>query len=555
MRSASPPVRKIAILAGALALSGCVVGPDYRRPELQAPAAYLYPAGQDAALADTPWWKAFDDPVLDGLIAEALAHNRNIRIAAAHVAQAAGVLQSTRSAFYPQVGYQANGGRYRLTNDGLSAQAAGISNPTNYYQALVGASWEIDLWGRVQRLSESAQANLLATEEARRGVILTLVASVANAYLQLRGLDEQLTMAQRTRDAYAESLRLMQAKFQYGRVSQMNVDQATARLQTAETQIPRIQRDIALLQDALAILLGRNPGEIPRGKSIFELTLPAVPAGVPSQLLERRPDLAQAEQQLIAANAQIGAAKALYYPTISLTAGAGQRQHRPVEPVQGRHAQLELRRHAGRADLHRRRDRRAGGAGRSRAARCAGVVPAGDPERLCRRRQCAGHAHDADRTTGGAGEAGQRAARLLAAGATAVRCRPRALFDRAAGRAGAVPGRAGLGRRPGEAVPRRSSASTRRWAVAGSARRTSSPPSARRPAQRREVNGGANHGQVRQVQVEEVGARSRRRSRRRSPPNGHHKPRRHRARRRLRQTVEATPTARRSTRSPTSRPS
>jgi multidrug efflux system outer membrane protein len=316
-------VRKIAILAGALALSGCVVGPDYRRPELQAPAAYLYPAGQDAALADTPWWKAFDDPVLDGLIAEALAHNRNIRIAAAHVAQAAGVLQSTRSAFYPQVGYQANGGRYRLTNDGLSAQAAGISNPTNYYQALVGASWEIDLWGRVQRLSESAQANLLATEEARRGVILTLVASVANAYLQLRGLDEQLTMAQRTRDAYAESLRLMQAKFQYGRVSQMNVDQATARLQTAETQIPRIRRDIALLQDALAILLGRNPGEIPRGKSIFELTLPAVPAGVPSQLLERRPDLAQAEQQLIAANAQIGAAKALYYPTISLTAGLG----------------------------------------------------------------------------------------------------------------------------------------------------------------------------------------------------------------------------------------
>jgi multidrug efflux system outer membrane protein len=322
---AAPRQASSAVAAALLAalLAGCVVGPDYRRPDIQAPPAYLYPAGEDAALADTEWWKAFGDPVLDGLIAEALAQNRNIRIAAANVEQAAGVLQSTRSAFYPQVGYQLAGGRNRFTEDGLNALNAGVGNPTNYFQALAGASWEIDLWGRVQRLSESAQANVLATEAARRGVILSLVANVANGYLQLRGLDEQLAMATRTRDAYAESLRLMEAKFQYGRVSQMNVDQATARLQSAEAQIPRIQRDIALLQDALAVLLGRNPGAIARGKNIFEITLPAVPAGVPSQLLERRPDLAQAEQQLIAANAQIGAAKAQYYPTISLTAALG----------------------------------------------------------------------------------------------------------------------------------------------------------------------------------------------------------------------------------------
>ena len=323
MRAAARPLRRTAALASALALAGCVVGPDYRRPDVQVPPSYLYPVGQDAALADAEWWKSFGDPVLDSLIAEALAHNRDIRIAAANIEQAAGVLQSTRSAFYPQINYQLNSGRFRFTENGLTEQATGISNPTHYYQALAGASWEIDLWGRVQRLSESAQASMLATEEARRGVILTLVANVANGYLQLRGLDEQLKMAQRTRDAYAESLRLMQAKFQYGRVSQMNVDQATARLQSAEVQIPRLQRDIALLQDALGVLLGRNPGPIPRGKSIFEITLPAVPAGVPSQLLERRPDLAQAEQQLIAANAQIGAAKAQYYPTISLTAALG----------------------------------------------------------------------------------------------------------------------------------------------------------------------------------------------------------------------------------------
>ena len=323
MRAAERNLQRAVLLAGALALAGCVVGPDYRRPDVQVPPSYLYPVGQDAALADAEWWKSFGDPVLDSLIAEALAHNRDIRIAAANIEQAAGVLQSTRSAFYPQINYQLNSGRFRFTENGLTEQATGISNPTHYYQALAGASWEIDLWGRVQRLSESAQASMLATEEARRGVILTLVANVANGYLQLRGRDEQLKMAQRTRDAYAESLRLMQAKFQYGRVSQMNVDQATARLQSAEVQIPRLQRDIALLQDALGVLLGRNPGPIPRGKSIFEITLPAVPAGVPSQLLERRPDLAQAEQQLIAANAQIGAAKAQYYPTISLTAALG----------------------------------------------------------------------------------------------------------------------------------------------------------------------------------------------------------------------------------------
>jgi multidrug efflux system outer membrane protein len=164
---------------------------------------------------------------------------------------------------------------------------------------------------------------LLATQEARRGVILSLVASVATDYLRLRGLDEQLAMAQRTRQTYAESLRLMELKFKYGRVSEMNVQQARARYETAAAQIPLIRRDIAIVQDALSILLGRNPGTIPRGKDIFALTLPAVPPGIPSDLLERRPDLLQSEQQLIAANAQIGAAKAQYFPTISLTGAFG----------------------------------------------------------------------------------------------------------------------------------------------------------------------------------------------------------------------------------------
>ena len=175
----------------------------------------------------------------------------------------------------------------------------------------------------MRRLTESAQASLLATDEARRGVILSLVASVASGYLQLRGLDEQLVMAQRTLETYAESLRLMELKFKYGRVSQMNVEQATARYQTAAAQLPRIRRDIAVTENALSVLLGKSPAHIPRGKGIFAITLPPVPPGVPSELLERRPDLLQAEQQLVAANAQIGAAKAQYFPTISLTGALG----------------------------------------------------------------------------------------------------------------------------------------------------------------------------------------------------------------------------------------
>ena len=313
------------LLAALLSLSvaGCMIGPDYHRPEVATPKAYLYEPKAASAVADVEWWKRFDDPVLDGLIVDALANNKNVKIAAANVEQAAGVLQSTRSPLYPQLGYQGNAARARFSDSNTNSLASGVSNPTNFYQALAGASWEIDLWGRVRRQTEAAQANLLATDEARRGVILSLVATVATSYLQLRGLDEQLAMAQRTRDAYGESLKLMQYKFQYGRVSEMNVEQATARYQTAAAQIPRIRRDIAVLEDALSILLGRNPGPIARGKPIFEIALPAVPAGVPSELLERRPDLMQAEQQLIAANAQIGAAKAQYFPTISLTGALG----------------------------------------------------------------------------------------------------------------------------------------------------------------------------------------------------------------------------------------
>ena len=186
-----------------------------------------------------------------------------------------------------------------------------------------GANWEIDLWGRIRRLTEAARANLFATEEARRGVILSLVASVANNYIQLITLDEQLEIAQRTLATYGETVNQFELKFKWGQVSAMNVEQARSQYETAAAAIPPIKSQIVQTENAICILLARNPGPIERGKTLSGLTLPAIPSGLPSQLLQRRPDIAQAEQNLIAANAQIGAAQALYFPTISLTGALG----------------------------------------------------------------------------------------------------------------------------------------------------------------------------------------------------------------------------------------
>ena len=299
-----------------LLLAGCAVGPDYHRPDVDVPAKYQFQIDDVAETANTQWWKQFDDPVLDQLIADALAGNKDVLIAAANVEQAAGVFTTVRSPLFPQIGYQGDGMRQRLPDQLVTT---GSQNPDSSYQAFATASWEIDLWGRIRRQTESARANLLATQEARRGVLLSLVSSVATTYLNLRAFDEQLVIAQRTRDAYAESVRLFELQFKYGVVSEMTVDQARSQYETAVARIAQIEQQIVFTENALSILLGRNPAPIPRGKPIAEFAMPQVPAGLPSQLLERRPDIAQAEQNLIGANAQIGAAKALYFPTISLT--------------------------------------------------------------------------------------------------------------------------------------------------------------------------------------------------------------------------------------------
>ncbi len=304
-------------------VAGCTVGPDYIRPDIDVPAAYRFEDKEARDTANTLWWRQFQDPALDALIDEALLNNKSIRIAAANVEKAAGVLTQTRSPLFPQLGYSGSGTKQRASEEGATPVPASVANPQTTYQALADASWEIDLWGRIRRQSESAQASLLSTEEAKRGVILSLVASVAFDYIQLLGLDMQLTIAKRTLETYAESVRLFDLQFRYGQVSQMNLEQARTQYETAAGTIPQIESQIAQTENALSILLGRNPGPIVRDRTIFELTLPDVPAGLPSDILMNRPDIRQAEQNLIAANAQIGAARALYYPTISLTGAFG----------------------------------------------------------------------------------------------------------------------------------------------------------------------------------------------------------------------------------------
>jgi len=238
-------VRLVAILAAAAA-AGCMMGPDYTRPKFDTPASFRFEAKSAAETADTEWWKQFGDPVLDSLIAEALANNVNLKVAVANVEQSAGVLTQTRSQLFPQIGYQAIGERVRASEAEANAAAVrALPNPQTAYQALLTASWEIDLWGRIRRQSESALANVLASDDARRGVILSLVASVATDYLQLRGLDSQLEVANQALASYGDTVKLFETQFKYGRVSQMNVEQARSSYETAAAQIPQIETQIA----------------------------------------------------------------------------------------------------------------------------------------------------------------------------------------------------------------------------------------------------------------------------------------------------------------------
>ena len=305
-------------LAALLALSGCLLGPNYERPAVDAPPAFRFAESDAKDLVNTAWWEQFQDPALNALIATALADNKDVKIAAARVEQFLGQFVTTRSQLFPQVaaGFDAQRQRVPL---GSTQLPSGVGPVFNQFQATLSASWEIDFFGKLRRQTEAARASLLSSEEGRRATILTLVASVASSYVNLLSLDRQLDIAKSTAASRAASVNVFQLRFSGGEVSQMELAQSQSEYEASLATIPQIELQIAQQEDALSILLGHNPGDIARDRELDDLALPAVPAGLPSELLERRPDLRQAEQDLIAANALIGAARALYFPSISLT--------------------------------------------------------------------------------------------------------------------------------------------------------------------------------------------------------------------------------------------
>ena len=301
------------------AMSGCAVGPDWKRPNMETPAAWRIDYAQAAEMANTRWWEAFGDSALNQLVDEALHNNRDLAQAAARVDQFLGALRTTRSQFYPQFGYSADASRNYATENGITPAIPGMARTYSLYDAALGASWQIDLFGRVRREAEAAQAQVYASEQGRRGVVLSVVTSVATAYIALRALDRQLEIAHATAENYAGSLRLFEMRHAGGVVSEVERSQVESQYQQAQAAIPRLERDVAQQENLLSVLLGRAPGDIPRGRNIEQLLEPAIPADLPAALLERRPDILQAEHNLHAANAEIGAAKSAYFPSLTLT--------------------------------------------------------------------------------------------------------------------------------------------------------------------------------------------------------------------------------------------
>jgi NodT family efflux transporter outer membrane factor (OMF) lipoprotein len=315
------------ILILTTAAAACTLGRNYERPQVQAPATYraALTASSAASLAEIQWFDLFRDETLTGLVKTALQENFELRIAAQRVLQARAAYGITSAGQWPTLDGSADLIAARSSQVGANRGIpAGTDTNVSYAQAGFSFGWELDVWGRLRRLNEAARAQYLATEEARRGVVTTLVADVSQTYLALRALDHELDIARSTRDAANNALRLVEARRTSGVASGLDVRQAEQLLYTATGQIASIEREIALAENALSLLLGHVPGDIPRGRPLEDMQAPpTIPAGLPSALLERRPDIRRAEQELIAANAQIGAAKADYFPRISLTGFLG----------------------------------------------------------------------------------------------------------------------------------------------------------------------------------------------------------------------------------------
>ncbi len=308
-----------------LLLTGCAIGPNYKRPAVQTPAQYRQPvqvtSSDKASLADLQWAAIFQDETITALVKSALAQSNDLEAATQRVLEARAQLGITRSQLAPQI--SASGGFTAARTSSIGSfnfVPPGSNLAVSYTQAGFNLSWELDIWGRLRRLTEAARAQYLAQDEARHAVMASLIADVITTYLTLRELDLELDIGHKTRDIAENGLKLTNLRKDRGVATGLDVRQAEQLLYTATAQIAATERALAETENQLNVLLGRNPGDIPRGKPLIEFTTPAtLPAGLPSDLLERRPDVRQAEQSLIAANAQIGAARALFFPQITLT--------------------------------------------------------------------------------------------------------------------------------------------------------------------------------------------------------------------------------------------
>ena len=301
----------------AASLAGCAVGPRYSRPAVPMPDRFygMKAPAEEASVTDGPWWDLFSDPMLRTLVDEALKNSHDVQLAAARVEEARARYGVAGASWYPAVSYGASVSRAKTSTYATPSDVTGTLVVAN-----AAASWEADLWGRIRRLDEAARAQVLASEEARSGVALTLVADVASAYFDLRELDEELGIARHTQAAFQDTFDLFSRRLEGGAGSALETSRAEALLANASAQIPLVERRLVAKENQIALLLGRAPGPIARGASLNDQPLPpAVPAGLPAALLLRRPDLRRAEQDLVAANANVGVAHASLFPTLSLT--------------------------------------------------------------------------------------------------------------------------------------------------------------------------------------------------------------------------------------------
>jgi len=323
-------MQRLTLLSVCVALAGCTMGPDYERPAAPEHESYLEPNPSGESVAYLPWWELYDDETLNGLIETALTQNKDLLASLARIAEARAIVGVASSDLYPQLGLIGAGSVGGVSSDG------GPNDSTRSIAIGGGAFYQVDLWGRISRSREASLAGLLATEEAYRTVTITLVAEVARSYFILRDLDNRLSVSRATVETRQQSLDAMQTRFDAGAISEVDLNQAQVQLARADGTVQQFIRAVEKAENGISVLLGQAPVDVPRGTAIYEQVFPPeIPAGLPSELVQRRPDVLQAEMLLAAQTARIGIAEALRFPSLSLTANLGTQSTQLTDAVVG----------------------------------------------------------------------------------------------------------------------------------------------------------------------------------------------------------------------------